>query len=360
MTDPQRRQHGKTARAPGRICLAGEGLDWMVGGSSVVAAIDVYTTASFRPGVPADAILISSQEPLFLRRSVRLADLGTYSADELDLLQAIARLAAKRLPGFGPGTLQVRTELPVAAGLGSSAAVTLAAYAALADAHDIRAECGDVCAAAYQAENNELRVGSGWMDFLGCAHGSVSLIDASASPVRHLLARELDAVIILIDTGVRRSTKEALTSHRERLIRADPEILAYIAQTTDVVKQLAEVLTGPVPDYSIAGSLIQDAQTLLRERLMCSTPLVDRVVAISIAAGAYAAKQVGEKGSHVFALCPPSHVSSVLERLISLPVRTKVAAFDTLGLHIDCAATLHVSWVCVRRRKIPGVGVVRR
>ncbi|HUZ27475.1 MAG TPA: hypothetical protein VMV07_27305 [Streptosporangiaceae bacterium] len=32
-----------TASVPGRICLAGESLDWMTGGSSVTAAIPLRT-----------------------------------------------------------------------------------------------------------------------------------------------------------------------------------------------------------------------------------------------------------------------------------------------------------------------------
>ena len=179
MGNLESRQHGTTAYVPGRICLAGEGLDWMVGGPSLVAGIGLYTKASFLPHASPNGILLSSREPLFIRRSVGLADLETYTGDELDLLQATVNVAPKRMFGFSSGRLQVATQLPVAAGLASSAAVTLAAYAALADAHGAWSGREDACIAAHEAENEEIRVRSGWMDFLGCAYGGVSLIEAS-------------------------------------------------------------------------------------------------------------------------------------------------------------------------------------
>jgi hypothetical protein len=119
------------------------------------------------------------------------------------------------------------------------------------------------------------------------------------------------------------------------LAEGDPDIVAYIAETAVVVSRLAKTLAESVLDYSIAAPLIQEAQALLRERLQCCSPLVNQVVGVSVAAGAYAAKQVGERGRHVFALCPQSRVSEVLKALKALPVQMRETTIDNLGLYID-------------------------
>lgn len=57
-----------TASAPGRLCLAGESLDWMTGGSSVVAAVPLRTRVSawWAPG--GDALALSSGAPVHRTR----------------------------------------------------------------------------------------------------------------------------------------------------------------------------------------------------------------------------------------------------------------------------------------------------
>jgi hypothetical protein len=63
------------ASVPGRICLAGEAVDWMTGGASVTAAIPLYTRVSAWRASGADALALTSGAPLY-RTRVRIAQLA--------------------------------------------------------------------------------------------------------------------------------------------------------------------------------------------------------------------------------------------------------------------------------------------
>lgn len=57
-----------TASVPGRICLAGESLDWMTGGNSVTAAVPLRTRVTAWRAAGSDALALISGPPLYRPR----------------------------------------------------------------------------------------------------------------------------------------------------------------------------------------------------------------------------------------------------------------------------------------------------
>jgi len=304
----------------------------MVGGRSVVAAIDLRTTVSFVPAADGASIELVSGEPLSVRRSILRVDAGRYAGDVLDLLQAAAYRVLRRAPGHVSGIVHVSSALPVGVGLSSSAALALATCAALSDALGFPVDRRQVCSDAFLAENHELGTGSGWMDFLGCAYGRVSVVSAAAVPSCESLRDDLDAVIVIAVTGERRSLRETLAALRARLDVGDPDLLVYITETQNIVNELSLELRKPIVSFENVGDLIGEAHSLLRDRLRCSSPLIDRAVRACTSAGAYAAKQLGDRGTALFAICPGSLTTDVLTALRHLDMKGKVVGVDTNGL----------------------------
>jgi len=330
--DPDGASASSTVSAPGRICLAGENLDWMLpaGGPSVVAALDLRIHVTFSALSPPGDLVLRSNAPLYARRRVRLEALDAYPGDVLDHLQAAAKVVADRTGVPRPGILDVHSRLPIGAGLSSSAALLLAAAGALLAAHGGRPDVRDVCAAAYAAECGELATGAGWMDFLACAAGGVSRVVAAEAPTVERLAGGLDPAVILVDTGRRPAIAQVMAGQRARYDAGEPDAVRYAEETRDVAGQLAAALAERPVDHRAAGALVQRAQALLRDRLRCSTPLIDRCVERCLRAGAYCAKISGAgHGGFMFCLAPHPAVPAILAALSPLPVRARpVPAVD--------------------------------
>ncbi len=311
-----------TASAPGRICLAGESLDWMVGGSSIVAAIPSRTRVTAWRAAGSAALAFSSGAPLGRTRLVPAAELGAYLGDPLEYLQAATRVAVAHPDELAGLVLTASTDLPVGAGMSSSAALTLAAVAALlALTRGAEPDLATVCALARQAEVGELRTGAGWMDFLACGYGGVNRVLAAATPQVRPIAASLGVPVVLVDTLARRTTRAVLASKRERFRAGEPGMLAYVDATERIVEELAAVLGAPAVDYAQVGRLLTQAHVQLRDRVRCSTELIDACIDKILRAGGYGAKLSGSgHGGCLFALVPDGAVDAVLAALATLPV----------------------------------------
>ena len=206
-----------TASAPGRVCLAGESLDWMTGGPSVCATIPqrTWVTAWALPGQHAAAL--SSAAPIHGSRLLPTPAAPLDHRDPLAHLAAAVRTVHRRAAPLDGTVINAATALPVGAGVSSSAALAVAAVAALlslATGHTPPVE--QVCALARHAEAVELGSGAGWMDFLAVAHGGLTQIRASDPPAVRRLRPHLDVPLILIDTRHRRTTTAVLAGKRAR------------------------------------------------------------------------------------------------------------------------------------------------
>lgn len=321
--------------APGRICLAGESLDWMVAGPSVVAAINRRTRVTAHLVGTAPGLTVRSGPPVNIVRHIVAAELGQLRGDPLDHVQAVAYQAGQMTGRDPVGELHVSSDLPVAAGVSSSASVTSAVAAALLVANGIDATPPTV---ARLARSGEWMTGSGagWMDFLAVAHGGVNLVEASEPPAIRPLTSQLNASIVLIDTLVRRTTRDRLLDKRRRWTRADPDLIAYVDAAAALVDRIAAALVLASPDPAEIGAAVTEAHRLLATRMRCSTRLMDACVQACLTAGAHGAKLTGSgHGGCLFALVAPDRVGRVLADLASLPVRTVVLdCADTQGVQV--------------------------
>ncbi|QMU68733.1 mevalonate kinase [Streptacidiphilus sp. P02-A3a] len=312
-----------TVSVPGRLCLAGESLDWMVGGSSVVTAVPLRTKVTAWRAVGSTALALTSGPPLYSTRLVPAAQAAGhhYDGHVLDHMQAAARVSLQQAELIAGTVLTASTELPVAAGLSSSAAVTLAVVAALVGLAGDPIELARVCALARQAETGELGSGAGWMDFLACAHGGVNRVNASEVPTVERITSTLGIPVVVIDTLKRRTTAKVLASKRARFQARETGIVDYSRQAGALVDAVTEALTATTVDYRQLGRLLDAGQDLLRDKVRCSTDLIDTCASRVRAAGAFGAKLTGSgHGGCLFALVPDDALTAVLESVADLPV----------------------------------------
>jgi galactokinase len=334
--------------APGRVNLIGEHVDYN-GGRCLPMALTRVTAAAVRRRDD-DRVRLSSTDPEASPFEATLADLGpgsvtgwaAYAAGTLWSLQQ----AGIDVPGLD---LAVSSDVPLGAGLSSSAsleaAVALAA-AELAGRTDDEQLRHLLIQAAIRAENEVVGAGTGGMDqtvALLAEEGSALLIhtrDFRTEPVQLGLA-EAGLELMVIDTRVKHTLadgqyakrradcdeaarqlglewlSDATSADVERL--ADPRLQARARhvvsenQRVDTVVEL--VRAGRVAEI---GPLLDASHVSLRDDYEVSAVELDVVVEAARAAGALGARMVGGGfGGSAIALIRSTDAAAVDEAVVA-------------------------------------------
>jgi len=99
----------------------------------------------------------------------------------------------------------IDSNLPVASGLGSSAALEVAFAELINKANDLGASARDIAEICYRAEHFELGIPCGRLDQYSSAFGGIILLESRPPYAVEALPR-FPAIIIIIDSGVKHST----------------------------------------------------------------------------------------------------------------------------------------------------------
>ena len=305
-------------RAPGRVNLLGEHVDYNAG-PVLPAAIDraVYLTAA-----ATNSNVVHLLAP----------DLGEEISFSLENLDAKQDLSGNPLPGWArypagvawaikragkrvEGLQAVYTsDVPIGAGLSSSAAVEMAfavAWQTLGDWSMDRMTLARLC---QQAENEYVGISSGLMDQFASAHGvrdhalyfDTRSLDWEAVPL------PAGTLLVVADSGVRRSLAESAYNERRaacetavEILRQDlphiqslrdisraefirlrhklPPVVSLRAEhvVTEIERVFSAVAALRSGDQATFGSLMYAGHASLRDLYQVSTPELDALVEIA-------------------------------------------------------------------------------
>ena len=236
-------------RAPGRVNLIGEHVDYL-GGRVLPCAIDRYTTCR---GTPAPEWEVVSAVP-----------------DGLPYVRAVAeRLGAR------PQRVVVESTLPPGAGISSSAALLVSVAAGLRPDLD-GAEAALLCQAA---EREARGVMVGVMDQFASALGRAGhalLLDCGTLEYRYV-PFPVSLVIAVVDSGVQRDL--ANTPYNQRRREAEAGMPKRIRHVESELKRVdAFVAALERDDQPELGRLLNESHASLRDDFEVSTPEVDALV----------------------------------------------------------------------------------
>src|SRR6266576_3384575 len=188
------------ASAPGRVNLIGEHTDYN-GGPVLPVALAQRTVVAAGPGEPGVLETVSERDGRrwrHLYKEGRAPDWPAYVAGVVAELQAAGALA--RDAGV---RVAVASDVPVGAGLSSSAALTVAATRALLGMARGRLTPRQIAGVAYRAEHNYVGVRCGVMDQTIAALGKPGhalLLEAASLATKQI---PFHGRLLLVDTGVR-------------------------------------------------------------------------------------------------------------------------------------------------------------
>ncbi len=312
------------AVAPGRVNLIGDHTDF-TGGLVMPMAIDRYTEIHFTPQ-PDRVHLSSLDDP-------RKVDLPLQVADPGSVEPAWGRYIAAVIAEVGPAAGidgHVTSDIPIGAGLSSSASLEVAAALALGYDGSPR-ELAKLCR---RAEHRATGVPTGIMDQLVIAtgvHGHALLIDCSDLSIEPVpIPDDVEIVVEFVAhrtlVGSPYTERVAQCARAEELIGplrlATPETAATIddpvvrARALHVTGENQRVLRFAAAlregDLDAAGRLMVESHASMRDLYECSTAQVDAVVErICATPGVYGARITGGGyGGCVVALTEPGALLS--------------------------------------------------
>ena len=195
-------------------------------------------------------------------------------------------------------SIDASCEIPIGAGLGSSASTTVATISAVAKSRGAILDRSSIFQLAFVSENYLHGKPSG-VDQATCTYGGVIQFKkpAEIKPIK-IKSRPM---ILVCDSGFHRSTKALVGSVVNRSAKE-------AARFHDHLEEVSEISTGVVKalkseDTPELGSLMNRNHELLRQ-IGVSTPMLDHLVEEAKRVGASGAKLTGAGGGGcVIALC---------------------------------------------------------
>jgi mevalonate kinase len=297
-----------TATAPGKAILVGEHAvvynrpAIAVPVSQVQAKAAVFAEIRGQPG----EVRVEAPD---IRLSARLDDLPPTHAI-VRLFGLLAReLAIQRFPAL---RLQVTSTIPIAAGLGSGAAVSVAILRALSAfvGHPLPNE--RISALVFEQEKL----------FHGTPSGIDNTVITYAQPIFFikgqpfsLLAVSAPLTLVISDTGIRSPTAAAVSGVRERWQRESAAYENLFDQIAEIACQARNCVESG--DIRALGPML-DANHWLLQQIGVSHPQLDRLVDAARQAGAWGAKlSGGGLGGNMIALVDPAGAEAVAAALVS-------------------------------------------
>jgi galactokinase len=309
------------ASAPGRVNLIGEHTDYN-GGPVLPIATPARTTVAVGPAEPGvlEAVSTRDGQVMRVRWQEQLPD--AWAAYLGGVLRELWRIDAA--PEGGGVRVAVASEVPIGAGLGSSAALTVSAAKALAALAGAPLAGRQIAGIAFRAEQEHVGVRCGVMDQTIAALGKADhalLLECASLETRQIPFRRR---LLLVDTGKRHDLRDGALDERraeceaavKRLKVELPELVWLASWPAEWLARLKKALREPLRARAVHvvsetartrfaaqllrqkrlarfGELLYESHESCRRLYACSSPELDTVVHAARRAGALGARLTG-------------------------------------------------------------------
>jgi mevalonate kinase len=304
-------QDGKivSASAPGKIILFGEHA--VVYGRPAIAAplSDVRATATIRPTLRGGVIL--SAPDLGLEQ--KLADAGEDEALALTVRQVQRLAGLQSLPDI---RITVSSDIPIAAGLGSGAAITAATTRALAQFLGLEAFSSDqwISDLTYEVEKIHHGTPSGIDNTVVAYERPIYFVRREPKNLIETFHVQRPLRLLVGDTGISSSTKDVVGDVRRSWQREPDRFNALFDECGALSEAARQAIQAG--DYEEVGRLMDQNHALLVDMSVSSVEL-DHLVFAANESGALGAKMSGGgRGGNMIALVTAESEEAVYAALL--------------------------------------------
>jgi galactokinase len=319
-----------TVKVPARICLFGDHQDYL-GLPVIAASIDRYLTLEAKP----QEKTCFNFELIDLGQTRELAlQIDESSVQKGDFLAAtLAVLARKGIVAKSGYAIEIRSSIPVNAGVSSSSALVIAFIRFLISAFaQKQIEARQIADWANEAEVDFFGDPGGLMDHYSIALEELRVIypDSHSTEV---LPRPKQLPLILVESGIAKQTVGVLSKAKEKALEAlshvqkiTPELTYHNAQMRDILAYKNELSAelfaywqASIANHQITKSaiallsdsttqnlipklaeLINQHQFYLRTAIQNTPELMQQQMQVALEAGGLATKVIGSGGGGCF------------------------------------------------------------
>jgi mevalonate kinase len=310
------------ANAPGKIILFGEHA--VVYGQPAIAipVNQLKATARVMPNPQGQPGVVTIQAPQ-IQLDASLSDLPEDHPIAAAVHLAFQAASIIQPPSF---ILQISSTIPIAGGMGSSAAVSVAILRALTNFFGKPLPPEQISELAFTVEEFHHGTPSG-IDNNVIAHQK-PVVYRRDQPIEFLSVKGPTHWVIG-DTGEKTPTRETVADVRHQY-QADPDGFSAIFEQIGNISRQAQkgLIDGNLP---LLGGLMDQNQRLL-ERIGVSSPKLEHLIQAARGAGAGGAKlSGGGRGGNMIALAPSSKTADIEAALINAGAKQVVTTILTKG-----------------------------
>jgi len=222
------------------------------------------------------------------------------------------------------GSVYVNSQLPSSSGLGSSAAVTVAALAAINDEFSLNYKTEEIANVAFAIEKKIQKGRASPTDTSVCTYGGLVFITGTAR--RRLPPQQFPLVIG--NSMISHNTSKMVEMVGE-LRKMNPEICDPVL---DAIKGVTLSAMKYLNDPNQLGRLMNMNHALL-EVLGVGHPVLSKLVLAARGAGAYGAKLTGAGGGGcIIAICPKHLKNRITGAIVASSGHAFITTIDTTGV----------------------------
>ena len=294
-----------SVKVPGRICLMGDKVD-LLGKPVIGMAINLMMKINYEERLDKKIEFYSHDTKE--RIKFRLGESAPKNIDLAYWSVLYERLKHHIRKGF---YIDVRSEIPIGAGLSTSAALSIGFIKVLNQALDLSFSNGEIAELAYLGENHDLGIQCGRLDQYTEAYGGIVFIHTDENPsVEYLDVDKLPVVVG--DSMEERKASSILNRVKKQIREKDPVTLKAFKVIENCVYQGRDAIIKG--DYAKLGEMmdIQQQQEII---LKTDTYKILNLCSAARDAGALGAKQMGAGGGGCMVAIAPGKQKEVAQAI---------------------------------------------